>query len=152
MKSKRPPEKAQRLYAHGLLCEDVRDEIAGSASYIGVFSGGIIVEQFPSAIIKLCLVAWVSWPIGDPSPKTIGTILILPDGTELGSGNTPIPTPPAPDSGDRRQMLTSMLRCTMVPATHEGTLRAYVDLDGRRYRVSSLKIAIRQGENHLVEK
>lgn len=38
-----------------IFCDDIRHEIGGKLSYIGVYSGRLIVSQFPVTLPKLCL-------------------------------------------------------------------------------------------------
>ncbi len=38
-----------------LFCDDIRHEISGKLSYIGVYSGGLFVPTFPVTLPKLCL-------------------------------------------------------------------------------------------------
>lgn len=48
-------------YIHCIYAEDVRPEIGGSFSVIGVYQGGIEIDEIPSTIGKLAIVAAVSF-------------------------------------------------------------------------------------------
>jgi hypothetical protein len=38
-----------------LFCDDIRHEVSGKISFIGVYSGGLFVPAFPVTLPKLCL-------------------------------------------------------------------------------------------------
>ena len=38
-----------------LFCDDIRHELGGKLSYIGVYSSGLFVQNFPVTLPKLCL-------------------------------------------------------------------------------------------------
>jgi len=46
-----PPE----IYGYTIFCDDIRQEIGGKFSYIGVYSGFMFVPAFPITLPKLCL-------------------------------------------------------------------------------------------------
>jgi hypothetical protein len=47
-----------------LFCDDIRHEVGGKLSYIGVYSGGLFVRAFPVTLPKLCLA-----PSGSSPPR-----------------------------------------------------------------------------------
>lgn len=49
-----------------LFCDDIRYEIGGKLSYIGVYSDGLIVPTFPVTLPKLCLVVKIVTPADEP--------------------------------------------------------------------------------------
>lgn len=52
-----------------VFCDDIRQEIGGKLSYIGVFSGGLFVPTFPITLPKLCLAMSVVTPADEPFRK-----------------------------------------------------------------------------------
>ncbi|WP_295433096.1 hypothetical protein [uncultured Thiodictyon sp.] len=49
-----------------LFCDDIRHEVGGKLSFIGVYSGGLIVPAFPVTLPKLCLSVRIVTPTGEP--------------------------------------------------------------------------------------
>jgi len=49
-----------------IFCDDIRHEVGGKLSFIGVYSGGLFVPEFPVTLSKLCLSVKVVTPVGDP--------------------------------------------------------------------------------------
>lgn len=49
-----------------LFCDDIRHEVGGKLSYIGVYSGGLFVPAFPVTLPKLCLSVKVVTPADQP--------------------------------------------------------------------------------------
>lgn len=49
-----------------LFCDDIRHELGGKLSFIGVYSGGLFVPAFPATLPKLCLMAKIVTPADEP--------------------------------------------------------------------------------------
>ncbi len=49
-----------------LFCDDIRHEVGGKLSFIGVYSGGLFVPSFPVTLPKLCLSVKVVTPADEP--------------------------------------------------------------------------------------
>ncbi|AFL73530.1 hypothetical protein Thivi_1538 [Thiocystis violascens DSM 198] len=60
-----------------LFCDDIRHEIGGKISYIGVYSGGLFVPAFPVTLPKLCLSVRILTPANDPLQSL--TLRVLKD-------------------------------------------------------------------------
>lgn len=53
-----------------IYCDDIRQEVGGKLSLIGVYNGVLLVPQFPVTLPKLWIMATCVMPI-DQSPKTL---------------------------------------------------------------------------------
>jgi len=49
-----------------IFCDDIRNEMGGKLSYIGVYSGRLIVSKFPVTLPKLCLALNIVTPASQP--------------------------------------------------------------------------------------
>jgi hypothetical protein len=49
-----------------VFCDDIRQEVGGKLSLIGVYSGGLLVSAFPVTLPKLCLFVRVVTPGEEP--------------------------------------------------------------------------------------
>lgn len=49
-----------------LFCDDIRHEVGGKLSFIGVYSGGMFVQSFPVTLPKLCLMVKTVTPADEP--------------------------------------------------------------------------------------
>ncbi len=49
-----------------LFCDDIRHEVNGKVSFIGVYSGRLFVPAFPITLPKLCLSVKIVTPVGEP--------------------------------------------------------------------------------------
>lgn len=49
-----------------LFCDDIRHEVGGKLSFIGVYSGGLFVTEFPVTLPKLCLSVKIISPADEP--------------------------------------------------------------------------------------
>lgn len=52
-----------------IFCDDIRHELGGKLSYIGVYSGHLFVPGFPVTLPKLCLALSVITPASQPFKK-----------------------------------------------------------------------------------
>lgn len=64
-----------------IFCDDIRHEVGGKLSYIGVYSGGLFVPGFPVTLPKLCLSVKVVTSAGEP-PHSL-TLRVLKDDNTL---------------------------------------------------------------------
>lgn len=49
-----------------LFCDDIRHEVSGKVSFIGVYSGALFAPNFPITLPKLCLSVKVVTPVNEP--------------------------------------------------------------------------------------
>jgi hypothetical protein len=59
-------------YAHTIFCDDVRQEVGGKMSLMGIYTGDLLVPQQPWVLPKLCVVTTVV----TPSDKPFETLVI----------------------------------------------------------------------------
>jgi hypothetical protein len=52
-----------------IFCDDIRHELGGKVSYIGVYSGRLFLPTFPLALPKLCLAMNIITPASRPFKK-----------------------------------------------------------------------------------
>jgi hypothetical protein len=108
-------------------CDDVRQEVGGKQSLIGVYNGVMFVPQFPVTLPKLWLVATYSTPCEEP-PKSL-KLRVLKNSEPLADldatpeylqqlANSREPVVPMPDGAQR--MITSHLQVCFSPLMLEG--------------------------------
>jgi len=68
-------------YVHAIWCDDIRMELGNKPSFMGVYTGGIVVPALPTVLPKLCVYAWVVSPI--ESPASISCIRVVRDDGSL---------------------------------------------------------------------
>ena len=69
-------------YVHGLFCEDLRQEVGGTASYVGVLTESLQLDGgFPNLIRRLTVIAWIVYPVSEPDPG-VTLKLEIPGGDE----------------------------------------------------------------------
>lgn len=62
---------SERRFMHSVMCDDIRQEIGGKISYMGIYGANILLPQFPFMLPKLCFVMNVSFPPGEDPPNSI---------------------------------------------------------------------------------
>lgn len=67
-----------------IFCDDIRHELGGKLSYIGVYSGHLFVPAFPVTLPKLCLALSVITPASQPFRKL--ELRIFKDDEQLAEG------------------------------------------------------------------
>ncbi|MHB8409003.1 MAG: DUF6941 family protein [Acidiferrobacterales bacterium] len=68
-------------HVESLFCDDIRHEVGGKLSYIGVYSGVLLVPAFPAMLPKLCLSVKIVTPADDPLRSL--TLRVLKDDAVL---------------------------------------------------------------------
>ncbi|MNF75082.1 hypothetical protein D3C84_571360 [compost metagenome] len=53
-------------FAYSTICDDVRQEVNGKMSYMGVYQGNMLCQEFPLQLPKLCIGITVVTPIERP--------------------------------------------------------------------------------------
>lgn len=71
-------------YVHALWCDDIRQEIGNKPSFMGVYTGGLVLPSAPIVIPKLCVFVWLVTPTDEPF-RNLKIRLHGDDGTDLAS-------------------------------------------------------------------
>ena len=131
-----------------IFCDDIRQEIGGKLSYIGVYGAQMFVPSFPISLPKLCLAMSMITPVDTPFRKL--AMRILKDDTQLAEGvldetqlagaveaSTDVP---ADERKDRILTLQSMF--VFSPFQLEGpcTLKVRVETESGELRGVGLRI------------
>lgn len=53
-------------FAHAIFCDDIRQELGGKFTFVGVYGSHLLVPKFPSILPKLCIVVNMATPVGQP--------------------------------------------------------------------------------------
>lgn len=69
-------------YAHTIWCDDIRQEVGNKPSFMGVYTGGIVLPGLPTVLPRLSLWIVVSSPIENPI-KNLSVRVERDDGTAL---------------------------------------------------------------------
>ncbi len=134
-------------YVHTIWCDDVRQEIGNKPSFMGVYTGGIVLPSLPTVLPRLAAYSWIASPINEPL-KTMALRVVRDDGVvlvDMPSIETPKENaPPAqrPDATRVMAMVGIVLNSVEIPegcrylkilvdtesSTLEGT-KLYVDVN-----------------------
>lgn len=69
-------------FVHTIWCDDIRQEVGNKPSFMGVYTGGIVIDQLPAVLPRLCAWTHVSCHIEAPIKK-LSISLERDDGTVL---------------------------------------------------------------------
>lgn len=106
-----------------LICEDIRQEIGGRVSLMGILGSKLLVQGVPLTFPKLCL--FIEW--GEIMGKmNINLKIIPPDGTEL-----PAVNPSAPIQGQAGLVARTMIVLSNFTFPAPGDYIFQFDSDGQ---------------------
>lgn len=71
-------------FVHTLWCDDIRQEVGNKPSFMGVYTGGLVVQSVPVNLPRLCVWTWVVSPIDRPIGKLTLSVM-RDDGQVLAS-------------------------------------------------------------------
>ncbi len=126
-----------------VVCDDVRSEVGNKHSYIGVFSGDIIVPSFPTTLSKLCAIMNVRTVTDDPLTKLI--FRILQDEAEL----VRVEIPPEQldvvmkQKSDEPQYATVSAVCQFSPLTFSNPCKLAFRADTEREELKGGTVKVR---------
>lgn len=134
-----------------IYCDDVREEVGGKRSFIGVYAGQLIVQSAPAVLPKLCVIVIISTPIDRPLTKCV--IRILMDGDTLAempleprlldeSQNKLKAEPLPPDSEEPSIVLHAVAQFSPFPITKECKLRIRVQTEDEELKGPALQIRV----------
>lgn len=69
-------------FAHTIWCDDIRQEVGNKPSFMGVFTGGILLPSLPVVLPRLGVQTWVVSPIESPI-QSLQLQIVRDDGVVL---------------------------------------------------------------------
>ena len=136
--------KVRRPYVHAIICEDIREEIGGSSSYIGVMStAGLAVPSFPQLLQKLAVSVWIVLP-ADDATEAFTAGLILPNGARIGP-LAPIhiePAPAGPNDDQSRKTVNFIMRMANVLLSCSGAMLVEVVVGKTKFTPAAQHVAL----------
>lgn len=130
-----------------LFCDDVRTEVGGKKSLMGIYVGDMQVPQFPTRVSKFCIFATVSTPVSLPfqSMKVrvlVGEKIILDSEippAEIKKGQRP-PTKDDVDEEDPVYMATIELAVAQLEIKETTKVRVHVETESEILKGRALKV------------
>jgi hypothetical protein len=138
----------QGYYGHVVFCDDVRQEIDGKLTLVGVYNGNLTVfGEFPAVLPKLCLVVWLNSPMTNFVTWTKITLVGAPLGDvrpelDLGEMSKPSFVP----QGATRRQLTAVLPLAPCTLTEAGTIIVNAEMECGMLSIGKLKITVTSSE------
>ncbi len=69
-------------FVHTLWCDDIRQEVGNKTSFMGVYTGGLVLPSLPALLPRLGIWTWVTTSIDQPF-KTLSMQIVRDDGSKL---------------------------------------------------------------------
>lgn len=137
-------------YAHAIYCDDIREEVGGKSTHVGVYHGSLLVQSFPVTLPKLCVVLNVVLP-ADNLPDDLKMQVMLNDSvlaegemtvTDLGAVLAAIPADLAPSESSKESGWVVAANFIFAPMQMEGpgVLRASVKAGDQVMKANGLRI------------
>ena len=131
-----------------LFCDDIRHEVGGKLSFIGIYSGGLFVPAFPVTLPKLCLSVKIVTPADEPlrvlnlcvlrDEETLQEIALAEE--QLAAASDSAEEITEEQRKERVQMAQFMLVFTPIQFEEPCTLRVRVQTEGGQLRGVALKV------------
>ena len=130
-----------------IFSDDVRHEIGGKISYIGVYAGKMLLPAFPAVLSKLCLTVKITTPISKPFEKL--NVKIYKDEELIAEGGVaPADLQAAPTAGElgdeppKNILRDLQLGFAFSPFAVDGPclIRVRVENEGRELKGTGLRI------------
>jgi hypothetical protein len=127
-----------------LFCDDVRQEVGNKLSYLGVYSGNLVVPAFPTNLVKLCCVFSLHVPSKSP-PKSV-TFKLLREEEVIFEASLPpehiksLETLAGSGKDTRVLTMGTIAQFVSFPITHACALQARAIVDGEEIRGGGLDL------------
>jgi Family of unknown function (DUF6941) len=136
-----------------IFCDDIRHEIGNKMSYIGVYSGTLIVQSFPVTLPKLCLSVKIVTPPNQPLRSLILRVLkdeeimqeITVDEKDLVSASEPYENMKAEDHKHRLQLANFFL--VFSPLVLDGPCILRVRAQTEEGELRGMALAVQQAKS-----
>jgi hypothetical protein len=119
-------------------CDDVRQEAGNKVSYMGVYGPNLIVQSFPTTLLKLCCVFSVRVP-ASALPKQVILRLYRDDEVLFEADLSPADIKIDGTEG-RVLTITSIAQLVSFPVTQNCTLKARAIIDSKELRGGGLEL------------
>lgn len=131
-----------------LFCDDIRHEMGGKLSFIGVYSVGLFVPVFPATLPKLCLSVKILTPADEPLRSLTLRVLkddeilqeIIFDEEQLVAAADLAEDRPDEQRKERVQMMQFMLVFSPIQFDEPCTLRVRAQTEDSELRGMALKV------------
>ena len=136
--------------AQSLFCDDIRQEISGKQSFIGVYTSKMFVQEFPTLLPKLCLVISALTPIEKPFKKMTFRVLkddeIFAEGTIEEEELIKLVMPDLSQSDGNPNLISSKVQFVFSPFQIDGpcTLKVRVITESEELTAAGLRIELGQ--------
>lgn len=123
-----------------IVCDDVRAEVGNKVSYMGIYGPNLLVESFPTTLLKLCLVINVRVPIKKP-PKDV-SVKVFQDESVLAEQVIDVPNveqESMPD-GITHFTFTVVSQLVNLPVMERSALKVRALVDGKEMKGGQLLI------------
>jgi hypothetical protein len=135
-------------YVLTIFCDDIRHEVGGKFSYIGVYSGQMFVPSFPITLPKLCLAMSVITSADTPFHNLVMRILkddallaeAALDDTQLANAVEAFADVPEDERKERVQLLQSMFVFSPFQLDGPCKLRVRIETESVELRGVGLRI------------
>lgn len=77
-------------FAHTIWCDDIRQEVGNKPSFMGVFTGGVLLPSLPAILARLGVQTWVVSPIDLPI-QSLELQIVRDDGVVLAEIKPEVP-------------------------------------------------------------
>jgi hypothetical protein len=120
----------------GIFCEDVRDEVGGTHSIVGVLPDNVSIGSLPGMIPRLGIYIRIQL-VKDANPKTLKARVKLPSGAVHEIADFSQLIEPVKEQAEKNNLpfagLIAKGILSPVPITQGGRIKAIVEIDGTEY-------------------
>ena len=126
-------------------CDDVRQEVGNKLSFLGVYGPNLIVQSFPTTLVKLCCVMTVRTP-ANQRPKSVIFKLVKDEEVIFQAELSPSDLKEdsaifeEKDKGPVVLTISTAAQIIGLPLTQHGFLRARAVVDGKELRGGALEL------------
>jgi len=131
---------AQRI-AHAVFCDDIRMELGGKYSLMGIYSRVLVLPVRPPVVLpKLGVVVWLVCDIDDPPASATVVVIAQPGNVQLFRETITIVAGDRPQEGSMKMSYSIRFSISPVKIASLGVIYAVVETELGALRASRLEV------------
>jgi len=132
--------------AECIFCDDIRQEVGGKYSCMGIYSGEVVVESFPITLPLFCMVVHISAPIDSVLDKVQIILDVFGDKKThdidrelIKEFRENVPVQMARDRTLEREHMSAQFTLSPLPVAASGSVDVRVNVDGSEIQAGRIQ-------------
>jgi len=139
----------EQIFAVAIYCDDIRQEIGGKHSFMGVYNADLVVLELPTSLLKFCIHVRVQFPVDTIAERlrikvfdneTVIAEVSIPDGTIQEARASIMSAAATADSNSLA--FATMIQFTSMQLKEPTSIRVWAIVDDIEIKANGLRVRL----------